>query len=435
METWGIIGGGIMGMRIAMLLKEKGYDVTIMEADSKLGGLTKSWEIDKYTWDRFYHIILPDDIYTLNLINAVGLSNELEWSETKSGFFIEGNYYSMSNTLEFIKFPPLNIIDKFRLGLTIILGSSLKNYSKLELVPVSDWLIKWSGKRTYKFLWEPLLKAKLGKDFHKASAAFICATIKRLYGARKKGAKKELFGYVKGGYEIILKSLKEHINKLNIEVLTDSRITDITKKDGAIVVKAKKEYTFDNVIITLPTHIAANVCQAITSTEKDKLKNISYLGVICCSMLLKKDLSPYYITNIVDSQVPFTGIIEMTALVDKSHFGGNSLVYLPRYINSRDEIFNRSNDDLKSEFVDHIKKMRSDLKDEDIISVQMAKAQHVMTLPELNYSNKIPDYKTSVDNLYIINSSFITDGTLNVNESLKIAEKYLDKVFNSRNKL
>jgi hypothetical protein len=70
------------------------------------------------------------------------------------------------------------------------------------------------------------------------------------------------------------------------------------------------------------------------------------------------------------------------------------------------------------------------LKDEEIISCQVAKAKYVITLPEMGYSLHLPSFRTSVSKLFVINSSFITDGTLNVNETLKVADTYFPKVLN-----
>jgi hypothetical protein len=46
----------------------------------------------------------------------------------------------------------------------------------------------------------------------------------------------------------------------------------------------------------------------------------------------------------------------------------------------------------------------------------------------MGYSKKLPYWNTTINNLFIINSSFITDGTLNVNETLKISNNYLSEV-------
>ena len=146
-QSWGIIGGGILGMTLALRLKNAGYNVTIFEASSKAGGLTSSWEIDGIVWDRFYHVILMSDLNTRKIIQEIGLENDINWVETKTGFYSGGKLYSMSNIFEFFKFPPINLVDKFRLGLTIFVASKIKNWQKLEKVHVSDWLTRWSGKQ------------------------------------------------------------------------------------------------------------------------------------------------------------------------------------------------------------------------------------------------------------------------------------------------
>ena len=67
------------------------------------------------------------------------------------------------------------------------------------------------------------------------------------------------------------------------------------------------------------------------------LANIRYQGIICASVLLRSSLSKFYVTNITDKS-PFTGVIEMSALVSKHEFGGNSLVYLPKYLDPDDKL-------------------------------------------------------------------------------------------------
>jgi protoporphyrinogen oxidase len=430
-KTVGVIGGGIMGIDIARRLCREGYDVSLMEGSSEIGGLASPSRFGDYTWDKFYHVILPDDIFTLNMIKDLGLENELRWNETKTGFFINNKFHSMSDVIEFLRFPALNLIDKFRLGLTILAGSYIKNYERLETIPVTVWLKRWSGKNTFNKIWLPLLKAKLGDDYKFTSAAFICATIKRLYGARKKGAKKEVFGFVSGGYARILAAMKEKIKSENINTITNFKVVSVRQtpvNDLMVTSTDGKEMVFNYVITSLPSFVTASVCHDLSDIERERLKNIKYLGVVCISLLLNKELSPYYITNITDERIPLTGVIEMTALVGTSFFGGNSLVYLPKYVNSEDQMFNFSDQALKESFITSLKLIHPSLKDEEIISCQVAKAKYVITLPEMGYSLNLPSFKTSVNNLFVINSSFITDGTLNVNETLKVADTYFPKV-------
>lgn len=427
----GIIGGGIMGMDMALRLSRKGYKVSILEGAPDLGGLASVSKYGDYTWDKFYHVILKDDNYTLGMINELGLKNKIKWLETKTGFFVNNSYYSMSDIFEFLRFPTLNLIDKFRLGVTILVGSYVRNYERLELIPVTVWLKRWSGNNTFNRIWLPLLKGKLGEGYKSTSAAFICATIKRLNGARKKRAKKELFGYVNGGYYTILEAIKEKLFSENVELITNFKVDEIKQspdQDLVVTTGDGKEMIFNYVISTLPSFITASICSKLSDFERKTLKSIKYLGVICVSLLLKKPLTPFYITNITDDNIPLTGVIEMTSLVDTAFFGGNSLVYLPKYVSSDDQMFNLPDKTLKETFISSLKMLQPSLKDEEIIDCQVAKARYVMTLPEMGYSKNLLSFRTTVKNLFIINSSYITDGTLNVNETLKVSASYLPGV-------
>ena len=99
----------------------------------------------------------------------------------------------MSNTVEFLRFPPLGLIDKLRLGATIFMASRRKDWQSLERIYVADWLRRWSGRRTFNKIWLPLLKAKLGECDRRTSASFIWTTLARMYAARQSGLKNELF--------------------------------------------------------------------------------------------------------------------------------------------------------------------------------------------------------------------------------------------------
>ena len=432
-KNWGIVGGGIMGMTLAHRLAQQGQKVTIFEGAPDLGGLVSSWKLGDVEWDKFYHVILLSDFRTRDILNDIELEHKIEWVETKTGFYIGGKLYSMSNTIEFLRFPTLNLVDKFRLAFTIFLASRIKNWRRLEQIPVTTWLEHWSGSNTYNRIWLPLLRAKLGDSYQKTSASFIWSTIQRLYGARRSGLKKEMFGYVPGGYKRIVEKYKQKLLAEGVTIKTSYLAkeikTNVNGKPQISFINRDNE-DFDKVICTLPSGISAKLCNALTDQEKQKLNDIEYLGVICVAILLDKSISPFYITNITDTRIPFTGVIEMTALVDKNNFGGKSLVYLPKYVSSNDPFFDQSDDNIKSYFLDMLKKMYPWLTDDNFKFVGVARAKHVITVSSLGYSEKLPDIKTSIADLYIVNSAHIKDGTLNVNETIKVAESKLSEILN-----
>jgi protoporphyrinogen oxidase len=437
-KSWGIIGGGIMGMTLALRLAQKGYKVTILESSPKLGGLTGAIEMDVVVWDRFYHVILMSDLNTRKIIKEIGLENELKWVETKTGFFSDGKLYSMSNIFEFLKFPPINLIDKFRLGLTIIAASLIKDWKRMEGIPVEKWLIRWSGKRVFEKIWLPLLKSKLGDYYKETSASFIWTTIQRMYAARRTGLKKEMFGYVSGGYDNINAAFKEKLNSLGVTIILNTQIKQVIKDQLNIMVigsTSTDTYQFDEVISTLPSDISVQIAPLLSKEEIEKHQAIKYLGIVCPSVLLKRPISKYYLTNITDTWPPFTGIIEMTALVDSKELGNRSLVYLPKYIEPEDELFSRSETELKKYFLNALFKMYPEFSDNDVTCWNVSSARRVFALPTLHYSEKLPPVTTSLKGYYIINSAQIINGTLNVNETIQVAEAKLEEIEALRSKL
>ncbi|MBD2179050.1 NAD(P)/FAD-dependent oxidoreductase [Pseudanabaena sp. FACHB-1998] len=430
-EHWGIVGGGILGMTLALRLAQQGKQVTLIESSDRLGGLADAWQLGNIVWDRHYHVILLSDQHLRSLLKELGLEQDLQWVETKTGFYKDGRLYSISNAIEFLRFFPLNLIDKLRFAFTIIYGSKIKDWKKLEKISVTEWLTKWSGKYTFEKIWLPLLRSKLGENYRKASASFIWAIIARLYAARRTGLKKELFGYLSGGYGRILERFTEVLQESNVSIQLGSKVISVDSIEGNLVgIKLDNgEYIeFDKVILTTPAPVAAKVCPKLSEDEIRKLNNIEYQGIICASVLLKKPISKFYVTNITDTWVPFTGVIEMTALVDRSQFGGNSLVYLPKYVVPDDPAFELSDRELEEKFITALVHMYPRFERDDVICFQVSRVRHVLAIATLNYSKNLPPIKTSISGVYIINSAHILNGTLNVNETIQLAESALASI-------
>ena len=414
-----IVGGGIMGMTLALELCDAHYDVTILEAEDQPGGLAGPASIGEFYWDRFYHVILLSDTHLLNLLDRLGLKDDIRWGTTRTGFFTENQFYSLSNTIEFLHFPPLNLIDKIRLGATIFYASKIKSWKKLEKVMVTDWLFKLSGKRTFDKIWLPLLKSKLGENYKIASASFIWAVIARMYAARQSGLKKEMFGYAGHGYKKILTHFKTFLEKKGVKILPRKHVTGIKKIDNQLIITTRDdEYChFSHSILTLPCNRISKLVPQLNVAEKKRLNRVEYQGVICMAVLLKRPLSGFYVTNITEEWVPFTTIIEMTALVDPKHFDGNTLVYLPRYLAQDDPDWNKSEPEIYHEFIAGLIRMYPDLSKKDILAHTFSKQRYVMPVTTLDYSDKrIPPVLTSIEGLSIVNSAQIPNGTMNINE-------------------
>lgn len=415
-----------MGMTLALRLAQNGLDVTLIEASERTGGLASPYQIGPYTWDQFYHVILMSDSHLLNLLAELNLADQINWSTAKSGFFTDGRLYSMSNVIEFLTFPPLNLLDKLRLGWTIFYASRIRSWKRLEKISVTKWLTRLSGKRTFKKIWLPLLKSKLGENYRLTSASFIWAIIARMYAARRSELKQEKFGYVDGGYNKILDHFQTHLNKVGVNTLYNTRINRVDNNGEYIELKTNitKRLQLDVLIMTIPTIQIPEICPELIPEEKRRLSSVIYEGVICLALILKRPLSGYYITNITEDWIPFTAVIEMTSILDNKYFDGNSLIYLPLYLNHDDSFFKKTDEEIKDLFVKALGSMYPSFSKDDILFSKISRASHVLPITTLNYSTEvIPSTYTSFKNMFIVNSAQIANGTMNVNEIVGLANR------------
>lgn len=426
-KPWAVIGGGMMGMTIAWRLAEAGKRVELFEASESLGGLAAPWTFGGITWDRHYHVTLLSDLKTRGVFQALGLESEMKWVETKTGFLADGRLSSMSSSIEYLMLPGLSLVDKMRVAATILYGSRVSDWRSLEEVPVAEWLTRLSGKSAFERLWRPLLEAKLGDAWRESSAAFIWATIQRLYAARRTGLKKEMFGYVPGGYSRVVERFREALEREGATIhLGDpvERIEHLNGNDGQLRVHARSgQHDFERVVVTATPRTAARLCQDLTDKEKSLFEGVAYQGVVCASLLLDKPLGGYYLSYLTDEGLPFTAVVEMSAFVDPAEFGGKTLVYLPKYAPSSHPTFSWSDDRIREEFEAGIRKVYPPFADNRVLAFRVSRVKEVFPLPRLGYSKHLPKMTTSVPGLTAISSAHIVNGTLNVNDTLTVAER------------
>lgn len=422
-ERWGVVGGGMLGLTLAHRLAQGGHDVTVIEGAPELGGLASAWSLGDVVWDRHYHVTLLSDGPLRALLDELALEEDMEWVKTRTGCYTGGRLHSVSNTLEFLRFPPLAVVDKLRLGGTLFYGSKVRNWRRLERVPVERWLTRWSGRRAFESFWLPLLRSKLGESYQESSAAFLWATIQRLNAARRSGLKNEMFGYVPGGYARVLGRFAEVLLAEGVKLQLGSPVARVEAVDeGVLVVHGDTSTSaFDKVAVTANASVAARLVVGLSPDERARLEAIRYQGIVCVSLLLEQPLSPYYLTYITDPG-PFTAVVEMTALVDPARFGGRSLVYLPKYCPADDPLMRAPDGEVEETALTTLESMYPHFRREQVVSFRVSRVREVFPIPSLGYSTRVPDMRCSVPGVHLVTSAQIVNGTLNVNETVRLAD-------------
>jgi hypothetical protein len=137
----------------------------------------------------------------------------------------------------------------------------------------------------------------------------------------------------------------------------------------------------------MPSRPFASITPSLSAEYVRKLNAVTYLGIVCVVLVLKRRLSPFYVTNLANEDFPFTGIIEMTNLISGEETEGRHLVYLPKYTSPGDPLFDASDDEVWA---------------------------------------IVPEMETGVPGLILANTTQIINSTLNNNAMVKIARQAVE---------
>jgi protoporphyrinogen oxidase len=423
----GIIGGGLMGLALAQRLAAKGHAVTVFEREKQLGGLATYHDYGPFFWDRFYHCILPSDTHLIRFLNDIGLGEKLRWRRTLTGFYVDEQFHSMSTSREFVRFPPVTLGGKVRLALTILYCSRISDWRRLETIPVEEWLRRTCGHGTYEKIWKPLLLAKLGESYRRVSAVFIWSYIKRLFSARHSSAKKEHLGHVVGGYKTVLSRVEELIRAAGGDIRMEVSVARIEPGAGEgmwVECDHQREH-FDKVVFTSPVNVLEKVAAKELLRVASPGGSVEYLGVVCMVLITRKPLVPYYLVNIADERIPFTGVIGMSNLVSPDETAGRHITYLPKYVLSDDPLLRCPDEELRTLFFDGLRLMLPEFKRAEIEGVHINRAVKVQPLQVLNYSRLVPQVATAHEDFLVLNTSQFVNCTLNNNEVVRAVDEFV----------
>lgn len=424
----GIIGGGLMGLALAERLGSEGHRVTVHERASQPGGLATWHDFGHFTWDRFYHVILPSDTALVDFVRRIGLGDELRWRPTQTGYYVDRATHSLSSGVDFLKFPLLGPWSKARLAATILYCSRIRDWRPLELMTVEEFLVRYSGRATFEKFWKPLLLAKLGENYRRVSAVFIWTYVKRLFSARDAAAQKESLGYVSGGYKTVFVRLAERIRAAGGTLRLEVEVEAVRpgKGGGVEITAGGATEAFDKVIFTGPVNALRAVADPAL-VQVPAQGDVEYLGVLCMALVTRRPFCPYYVLNIADEQVPFTGVIGMSSLVDTDETAGLHLTYLPKYVLSDDAALKRPDAEVVAEFMAGFRRMFPEFPEGDIAGVHLNRAIKVQPLQVLGYSGMVQPPRTRHPDFYVVNTAQFASNTLNNNEVIRSVNAFLEQ--------
>jgi protoporphyrinogen oxidase len=386
-----VVGAGFAGLSAAYELARQGVGVVVLEAEGDMGGLAAGFEVGGCNLDRFYHHWFTSDEDVLALVQELGLQDKVIVRPTCTGTYADGRIWNLSTPLELLRFSPLSIFDRIRLGLLVIQARRVRNWMSLEHLTARDWLIGMCGERVFRVVWEPLLRGKFGRHADAISAVWIWNKLKLRAGSRGPKGEEQL-AYFQGGFLALAHALGERIHSGGGRILFDSGVRAI-EPDGRKwrVSTAQGVLAADHVLVTTSLPLFSGMIDSWAPRDYiERLGRVRYLANICLVLELDRPLSETYWLNVNDVSAPFVGVIEHTNFIPASEYGGRHVVYLTKYLEESDPVFQMSADEIMRLFMPYLRSMFPGLDPGWVLARHLWKARCSQPVVEKGFSAFMP---------------------------------------------
>jgi len=406
----GIIGAGAAGMSAAYDLLKAGHSVTIFEGGNRVGGLAAGFRDEGWDWEleKFYHHWFQSDTDILGLIDELGWTDKVLFPRPKTSMWSKGKAYLFDNPLSMLLFPNLPLIPKIRFGLVGLYLRLTKNWQPMEQYTAEEWLIKYMGKTAYEALWRPMLIGKFGDLYRDVTMAWFWA---RIHTRTVK------LGTFEGGFQRFLDMFAERLQQIGATLCLNTPVQNIRREGSALKVRAGEQTSdFDVVINTTSPSAMLKLAPDLSGAYADQLRSLKNMGAVVVVLALRYQLltdNTYWLNlpaNSPDkskSEFPFLALVEHTNYMDRSHYGGDHLVYCGDYVPMDHEYFKLSDDALAERFVGALKTFNPAFTPDWIRKRWVFRAPYAQPIPFVNHSRNIPDTRTPIPGLYFASMSQI----------------------------
>jgi protoporphyrinogen oxidase len=424
----GIIGGGYAGLTAAYELQKLGHAVTVLEKYGTWGGQAATLPLLGTRIEYFYHHLFGSDSYILGLMDELGIGDQLRWIESKVGWFYDGRIYDLVTPFDLIRFKPVSLINRIKLGLMYLYLPRVDDWRRYENISARDWILRYMGQEIYEKFWGPLLRGKFGDMADQVSMTWLWGKISVRGSSRQGATAKEMLAYPLGSFETITRALTGRLEsggadlRLNQEVVGLTTDPDDPQRVTGVVTK-KETIPFDVVIATVPGYNLLEIAPpALAGDYAEQLRSVRYQAAMVLLLVSKQSLSRIYWMNIADRTMPYVGVIEHTNYVPPSVYQGRHLIYVSNYLERDDPRFSMRASQLFDLYLPHLKRINPAFDADWIEKKILMRAEAAQPVITCNYSQRIPDHRTPLQGLYLANTLQIYPEDRGTNYSVRLGQ-------------
>jgi protoporphyrinogen oxidase len=323
-----------------------------------------------------------------------------------------------------ITFPGFNPLDVARFGAVSAYLRFTKPWRRLERFTADEWLRRYYGDKVYEMVWRPLLIGKFGPYYQEVNMAWMWA---RLH------VRSPRLGYFEGGFQAFVDRLVEVVHSLGGVIRLDSPVEAIRPAEGGVLVRSGGvEELYDACLATTSPGLLARLAPDLAGPYLGQLLELKSMGAVVLTLALTQPLmadSRTYWLNIPASSpdkaggVPFLALVEHTNYIDRSHYGGDHLIYCGDYVTPDHPYLSMSQEEIESLFVGVLHRFNPAFRPEWVRRSWLFRARYAQPVPRLNHSRAIPDIRTPLPGLYFASMSQVYPWDRGTNFAVEIGRR------------
>ena len=204
-----------------------------LKADDDIGGLAGSFPTHGARLEKFYHHWFTSDVHVRRLIEELGQTDRILLRPTRTGMYYAHDFFKLSTPFDLLRFSPLPLLGRIRLGLLALRARRLKDWRSLEDRTAADWLRELGGEQVYRIVWEPLLRGKFGDVAEEVAAVWFWNKLKLRGSSRGRGEEEQL-AYYRGGFAALAETLAAAVRAQGGTIRTNMPVNSFREEAGRV---------------------------------------------------------------------------------------------------------------------------------------------------------------------------------------------------------
>ena len=406
-----------------------GWEVSLHEAGGQFGGQVRTFEIGGGRIEAFYHHLFRSDHDIVEVIDELGLGDELDWLPSSVGLAAGGRLYPFSGPLDLLRFTRVSLWTRIPARSRGAVAPQAARLAPLRGAARARLIVRAVGRQGYDAVWGPLLRAKFGDHADEVSMVWFWGKIYLRFASRGGGPlATERLGYLRGSFGRLVDALVQDARARGATLRVNSPVERIAVTDGRVagVVAGGELEPADLVLATTPSPIFRALLPELPELGADYdalLGRVRYQWATVLVLALDRPLSDIYWLTVTDEDCPFVAAVEQTNFRPPEEYGGRHVVYLSNYVDPGDPIVRSDAEAVLDAYEPYLRRINPGFDRSWIRDLWLFADRAGQPIVDYRYHESIPPHRTPVRGLWLANTTQIYPEDRGQNYSIRMGRR------------